>query len=114
MKTAFQFLLAASCSISLATAEEPQLNSYPSKPIVGFVLSCTKSVGPNLYQNGFPPYQAGYLAAETCACLMDEIRKKFTYYEFKMINPDKSFTSQDVIDCLPNNLRDVWNYSTNS
>ena len=111
MKSASAILLAATCSFSLAHAEESMLNSYPTKPTVAFVLNCTNTVAPNLYKQGFPQYQAGLLAAETCACLMDKVRKNFTFQEFKLMQPDQSFSRQDIIDCVPNNFGEVWNYS---
>jgi hypothetical protein len=112
MKTAFAILLAASCTISSAFAQESKLNSYPTKPTVAFVFNCTQAVAPRLFNQGFPQYQAGFLAAETCACLMDMIRKNYTFAEFQMMRPDQSFSQQDIIDCIPNNFGEAWNYST--
>lgn len=93
-------------------AQSPTFNNYPTKSTVGFVLSCTQNLTPRLYQQGgFPPYQAGLIAAETCVCLFDNLRRKLTFEEFKALPADQMFIEQDIIDCLPNQLGNLWTYS---
>lgn len=84
-------------------------HTYPTKTAVSFVVNCINALTPELFRTGnFTPNNAAFVAGETCVCVFDNVRGKYSHDEYLTKQAEGTFTKQDVIDCLPNGLGDRW------
>lgn len=83
--------------------------NYPTKTTVSFVVNCINALTPELFRTGnLTPSHAAFVAGETCVCVFDNVRGKYTHDEFLTKQTENTFTQQEVIDCLPNGLGGRW------
>jgi hypothetical protein len=82
------------CSPPAYTQDNKTLD-YPSLYLAQWVYNCSQALYPMFFNQGTPRPFAMQLAAESCACVVDNFRKNFSWLEVQtMLREDRALFSE--------------------